>query len=197
MMPYAADDLGRPIFFVSSMAMHTQNLRQDPRASLLITQPDVSGDPLGAARLTLAGRREGSTRWQKSKNSIFHATRTQSSGRTTPTLRIIGWKFRRFTSSEDSASWDGSPLRTMETRYRILWRRPRPEIIRHMNEDHADALRLIAHRVRWGSPRRGGYQLQSTGWASISGSSRATGFTASVWLSARSEEYRRRPSGLR
>ena len=55
MMPYAADDLGRPIFFISSMAMHTQNLRQDPRASLLITQPDVSGDPLGAARLTLLG----------------------------------------------------------------------------------------------------------------------------------------------
>ena len=55
MMPYAADELGRPIFFISSMAMHTQNLRQDPRASLLITQPDVSGDPLGAARLTLLG----------------------------------------------------------------------------------------------------------------------------------------------
>jgi heme iron utilization protein len=26
MMPYAADDLGRPIFLISSMAMHTQNL---------------------------------------------------------------------------------------------------------------------------------------------------------------------------
>ena len=45
MMPYAADNFGRPVFFVSSMAMHTHNLRQDPRASLLITQPDVSGDP--------------------------------------------------------------------------------------------------------------------------------------------------------
>ncbi len=55
MMPYAADGLGRPIFFISSMAMHTHNLKQDPRASLLITQPDISGDPLGAARLTLLG----------------------------------------------------------------------------------------------------------------------------------------------
>src|SRR5712692_2670417 len=45
MMPYAADDLGRAVFFISSMAMHTQNLQQDSRASLLITQPDVSGDP--------------------------------------------------------------------------------------------------------------------------------------------------------
>jgi len=55
MMPYAADDLGRPVFFISSMAMHTQNLQEDSRASLLITQPDVSGDPLGAGRLTLLG----------------------------------------------------------------------------------------------------------------------------------------------
>jgi len=56
MMPYAIDDLGRPLFFVSSMAMHTQNLCDDPRASLLILQPDITGDPLGAARLTLIGR---------------------------------------------------------------------------------------------------------------------------------------------
>ena len=55
MMPYAADGLGRPVFFISSMAMHTHNLREDPRASLLITQPDVSGDPLGSARVTLLG----------------------------------------------------------------------------------------------------------------------------------------------
>ena len=55
MMPFAVDSLGRPIFFISTMAMHTQNLQQDARASLLITQPDVSGDPLGSARLTLIG----------------------------------------------------------------------------------------------------------------------------------------------
>jgi hypothetical protein len=54
-MPYAADELGRPVFFISSMAMHTQNLHQDGRASLLIAQPDSSGDPLGAARVTLLG----------------------------------------------------------------------------------------------------------------------------------------------
>jgi len=55
MMPYAADDRGCPVFFISSMAMHTQNLLQDPRASLLITQPGVSGERLDAARVTLIG----------------------------------------------------------------------------------------------------------------------------------------------
>lgn len=54
-MPYAVDASGRPIFLISSMAMHTQNLQGDSRASLLVTQPDESGDPLGASRVTMMG----------------------------------------------------------------------------------------------------------------------------------------------
>src|SRR5947209_19878902 len=54
-MPYALDEQGRPIFLISSMAMHTQNLRADPRASLLVSQPDASGDPLGSSRVTVLG----------------------------------------------------------------------------------------------------------------------------------------------
>src|SRR6202158_1100951 len=55
LMPYALDGQGRPIFLISTMAMHTQNLQADPRASLLVTQADASGDPLGASRVTLMG----------------------------------------------------------------------------------------------------------------------------------------------
>jgi heme iron utilization protein len=54
-MPYGLDARGRPIFLISSMAMHTQNLQADPRASLLVTQPDATGDPLGASRVTVIG----------------------------------------------------------------------------------------------------------------------------------------------
>src|SRR3954463_14944951 len=49
LMPYGLDEHGRPIFLISTMAMHTQNLRADPRASLLVTQEDAGGDPLGAS----------------------------------------------------------------------------------------------------------------------------------------------------
>src|ERR1700733_1241058 len=55
LMPFALDGKGRPIFLISTMAMHTQNLQQDARASLLVTQPEASGDPLGAARVTVVG----------------------------------------------------------------------------------------------------------------------------------------------
>jgi hypothetical protein len=54
-MPYGLDERGRPIFLISTMAMHTQNLQSDPRASLLVTQPAGDGDPLGASRVTLIG----------------------------------------------------------------------------------------------------------------------------------------------
>ena len=60
-MPYALDEHGQPLVLISSMAMHTQNLQADPRASLLVTQPVTNapgheaGDPLAAARLTLLG----------------------------------------------------------------------------------------------------------------------------------------------
>jgi len=46
-MPYGLHEHGRPIFLISTMAMHTQNLQADPRASLLVTQDDAGSDPLG------------------------------------------------------------------------------------------------------------------------------------------------------
>jgi len=55
-MPYALDDDGRPLCLISSMAMHTQNLAGDARASLLVTQPGATGDPLASGRVTLMGR---------------------------------------------------------------------------------------------------------------------------------------------
>jgi heme iron utilization protein len=54
LMPYALDYEGRPIFLISNMAMHTQNLKSNARASLFIGQA-ADGDPLGASRATLVG----------------------------------------------------------------------------------------------------------------------------------------------
>jgi heme iron utilization protein len=55
LMPYALDAAGRPLFLISTMAMHTQNLKADPRASLFVSQPAADGDVLGSARVTLVG----------------------------------------------------------------------------------------------------------------------------------------------
>jgi putative heme iron utilization protein len=145
-MPYATDDLGRPVFFVSSMAMHTQNLHQDARASLLIAQPDFSGDPLGAARVTLLGtaaevpaeevrdlylsRHENAKYWQE--YSDFRYRRLEVSS----VYFIGGFGVMGWVAAEEYAGARPDPLAEMA-----------PEIIRHMNADHPDAVLMIARGV--------------------------------------------------
>ncbi len=143
MMPYAADQQGCPIFLISSMAMHTQNLREDPRASLLITQPDVAGDPLGAARLTVVGtvaevaaaevrdlylaRYENARQWESYTDFAYF--RMQVSG----VYFIGGFGVMGWIAPEDYGVAEPDPLAEAA-----------PGIIQHMNADHSDALLLIA-----------------------------------------------------
>ena len=54
-MPYVVDQQGRPLFLISEMAMHTKNLRADPRSTLLVAQAAASGAELGAARISVMG----------------------------------------------------------------------------------------------------------------------------------------------
>ena len=151
MMPYAVDDVGRPVFFVSSMAMHTQNLRQDPRASLLITQPDISGDALGAARLTLLGdvkespagevkelylsRHENAKFWQDYTDFAYFRLQVSA------VYFIGGFGVMGWISAADYGIASPDPLAQAA-----------PGIISHMNQDHADALRLIVRHYAGENP---------------------------------------------
>jgi heme oxygenase (biliverdin-IX-beta and delta-forming) len=145
MMPFAIDDAGRPVFFISSMAMHTQNLLQDPRASLLITPPEVSGDPLGAARLTIVGtagiapaaevselylsHHETARHWQDYTDFAYYRLDAAA------VYFIGGFGVMGWIPPEEYAAAAPDPLAAVA-----------PGIIRHMNSDHADALRkLVAH----------------------------------------------------
>jgi putative heme iron utilization protein len=143
MMPFAVDEQGRPVFFISSMAMHTQNLVQDGRASLLITQPDVSGDPLGAARLTLVGtagvvpadevrelylsRFENARYWQDFTDFAWYRLAVEG------VYFIGGFGVMGWVTVEDYTAAKPDPLAEIGA-----------GIMEHMNTDHADALRLIA-----------------------------------------------------
>jgi len=145
-MPYGLDDRGRPIFLISTMAMHTQNLQADPRASLLVTQPDATGDPLGASRITLLGnvvpvpetdlvesrrlyldRYANSKYWVDFKDFSFYRMEVVDvyyvGG-----FGVMGW----IAASEyDAAQPD--PLAEAAA-----------GILQHMNSDHSDALILLA-----------------------------------------------------
>lgn len=54
-MPYGLDSTGQPVFLISSMAVHSKNLRADPRATLLVTETGEKQGSLGSGRATLMG----------------------------------------------------------------------------------------------------------------------------------------------
>ena len=51
---FAADERGRPVFFLSSMSGHTRDIMDDGRVSLTVTASDFKGAADG--RVTLTGR---------------------------------------------------------------------------------------------------------------------------------------------
>ena len=53
--PYATDGAGRPVFLISRLAVHTKNLSEDPKASLLVFEAEAEQDPLTSARMNLMG----------------------------------------------------------------------------------------------------------------------------------------------
>jgi heme iron utilization protein len=145
-MPYGLDERGRPIFLISTMAMHTQNLQENPHASLLVTQTDGDSDPLGASRVTLVGnampvaeaevaearrlyldRYADSKYWVDFEDFSFYrldAVDVYYVGG----FGVMGWVQ---VAEYDAAQPD--PLADVAA-----------EIIGHMNADHKDALVLLA-----------------------------------------------------
>ena len=146
LMPYALDSAGRPLLLISNMAMHTQNLRADPRASLFVAQTLTDGDPLGAARATLIGQAEPVPEGEVASAREFYLTTHENSRswvdfadfgffRLEPAdiyyvggFGVMGW-----VAARDYAEASPDPLAAAA-----------PGIIEHMNADHADAMILIA-----------------------------------------------------
>jgi heme iron utilization protein len=147
-MPYALDDHGRPLFLISTMAMHTQNLKADPRASLLVTQNDADADPLGASRVTLVGnalpvsseelaaartiylaRQPNSKYWVDFEDFSFYRLEVVD------VYYVGGFGVMGWVSAPDYTNSRPDPLADSMA-----------GIIQHMNADHADALVLLASK---------------------------------------------------
>jgi len=145
-MPYGLDAHGRPIFLVSTMAMHTQNLQADSRASLLVTQPDAGGDPLGASRITLVGnaqpiphadvadaralyleRYANAKYWVDFEDFSFYRMDVMD------VYYVGGFGVMGWVSASDYNQAQPDPLAEAAA-----------GIIEHMNTDHKDALILLA-----------------------------------------------------
>jgi putative heme iron utilization protein len=145
LMPYAIDDAGRPIFLISNMAMHTQNVQADHRASLFVCQ-GTDGDPLGTARATLVGdvlpisedeigearqrylsRYENSRSWVDFKDFGFFRLQPLD------IYYVGGFGVMGWVTAEEYESAVIDPLADAA-----------PKIIEHMNSDHVPAMILLS-----------------------------------------------------
>jgi heme iron utilization protein len=145
-MPYGLDDHGRPIFLISTMAMHTQNLQVDARASLLVTQNDAGDDPLGASRVTLVGNA-----LPLPESEVADARRLYLSGYPNSKYWVDFEDFSFYRMDVVDVYYVGGfGVMGWVSAYEYDCSRPDPladsmaEIIQHMNSDHQDALVLLS-----------------------------------------------------
>ncbi|MBV9608160.1 MAG: DUF2470 domain-containing protein, partial [Acidobacteria bacterium] len=144
-MPYALDERGRPVFLISTMAMHTQNLQADARASLLVNQA-ADGDPLGASRVTLIGNVRPVEQFQSAAVRKLYLAGYPNSEHwvdfedfsfyrmeVVDVYYVGGFGVMGWVAAPDYGEAQPDPLADAAA-----------EIILHMNADHRDALVLLA-----------------------------------------------------
>jgi hypothetical protein len=144
-MPYAMDEVGRQLFLISNMAMHTQNLRADPRASLFVGQI-TEGDPLGTARATLIGdvlpvptqdvarvREEYLRRYENSRSWVEFADFSFYRLQPVDIYYVGGFGVMGWVTADEYSAAEVDPLADAA-----------PRILEHMNRDHISAMILLA-----------------------------------------------------
>ncbi len=142
-----AFDDGSPVFLLSELAEHTRNLRRDPRASLLAAEGGAV-DPLANGRVTLLGpctpvvqpdddartafleSHPGASYYAGFKDFAFWRLQVEA-------IRYIGGYGRMSWISR--GDWYGARPDPMLPHAR--------SIIRHMNEDHREALLRAARTL--------------------------------------------------
>lgn len=152
-MPYAVDEAGRPVVLISSMAVHTQNLQADPRASLLVAEPDWTGEPLAAGRVTLMGA------MRPVPGDAAEAARGGYLARHPQAAAWVDFEDFAFHRLEPTALYFVGGFAAMDWIDPDAYRAARPDpladaasgILEHMNRDHPDAL-LVFARVLGGVP---------------------------------------------
>jgi len=141
----AAD--GAPVLLISRLAVHTKNILADPRVSVMIDERK-EGDPLEGARVMILGkavatddpavRRRYLERQPEAEMFVGFADFAFFRIRPTGTHLVAG--FGRIVDLKPAEVLtdltDASELMDAE-----------PEIIEHMNQDHADTCRLYATKL--------------------------------------------------
>jgi putative heme iron utilization protein len=143
----AVDLDASPLLLLSGLAQHSRNIAFDPRVSLLLDATEGHPDPLTGPRLTLLGRAQPiddrrclarfiahhPTSAGYASFGDFHLYRVEvERGHLVAGFGRIEW----IAAGEYRFAGDAGMLAAAE-----------PEILKHMNDDHGDAIARYAHNL--------------------------------------------------
>jgi heme iron utilization protein len=148
----ATDHDGSPLLLTSRLSVHTQNLEQDPRASILLTERG-KGDPLAHPRLTVVGRAARTS--DERVRERFLARH--------PKARLYAgfgdfsfWRLEMAAAHLNGGFARAKDLTADEIRTNLTGAEAllaaEASAIEHMNADHREALALYATRLA-GAPK--------------------------------------------
>ncbi|WP_028062867.1 HugZ family pyridoxamine 5'-phosphate oxidase [Solirubrobacter soli] len=146
---YAALEDGSPVLCLSTLAEHGRNITRDPRASLVVGETDVAGDPLDSGRVTLAGVLETPVGAELDAARDAYKAASPASG-------LYGGfgDFTYYVLRIERVRWVGGYGR-MDSTDADAFHAAEPDpvasgaayAIEHLNDDHADALLLMAQKL--------------------------------------------------
>jgi putative heme iron utilization protein len=156
----ATEPDGAPVFLISKLALHTRNLLEDPRASVLVDGTGDLGDPLSGGRVTLMGEaRPTSSATAMRRFLARHPSAEGYAGftdfavyRLTPSRGHYIGGFGRIVDLEaDRLLIDVSDAQGVIE--------AEADIVEHMNSDHADAVALYATQLAGCAPEAEAWRM--------------------------------------
>lgn len=184
-VPFTTTAEGAPVVLLAEIAAHTKNLKRDPRASLLVQEPRVDGDPQAGWRVTVVGT------MKRLVEEGAKDRRPEDEAWSARALDELHARYRAFVPAADDyrathgfSYWrlDAAKVRFIGGFGKICWLDaaalrvdPRLEgaegAIAHMNEDHEDAMKDLARGFYGTTPstakmtllQRQGFLVETTG----------------------------------
>jgi putative heme iron utilization protein len=142
----AVDLDASPLLLLSSLAQHSRNIAFDPRVSLLLDATEEHPDPLAGPRLSLLGRALRTDDRRLARFIAHHPTSAGYAGFDDFQLYRVEVERGHLVAGFGRIDWiDGGDFRFAGDVDVLA--AAEPEILKHMNDDHGDAIEHYAHHL--------------------------------------------------
>jgi putative heme iron utilization protein len=152
--PYALSPRGAPLILISTLAAHTKNLLGDPRACLFVAAHEAEGDPQAGGRVSLLGRAARVPERDDADARARYLARIPQAAGYFQTHDFQLWELAveeiRLIAGFGKIGWLEGAAVALDPRRDPLAAEAEG-VCRHMNDDHAEALRTLC-QARGGDP---------------------------------------------